>query len=66
MTKYERESIAMCEAEGLTGVSVRHRRKHLVIESDQGPITISCTPSDRRSRLNIRAIARRMSKSNQA
>lgn len=62
MNKHLRDYCAICAANGLTVLGVRHRGKHPAILCAEGTVTIPGTPSDHRSRHKTASLARRMAR----
>jgi hypothetical protein len=60
MRKIEREYADICTSEGVTPLSIEHRRKHYAIVFDCGTVFAAATPSDRRSHKNVRSKIRRI------
>lgn len=62
MHKHFRDCRALCEANGLTVITIRHRGKHLGVLCAQGEVIVPCTPSDRRWRHYTASQARRLAR----
>lgn len=61
MNKRERRYRAICGREGLTLLSVEHRRKHMAFVCVEGTIFCASTPSDWRDERNFAARVRKLS-----
>jgi len=60
MKKYHRELMRVCAEAGLHPRKIVHRKKHLCIICDEGPLFCSSTPSDWRTIRNMKSQARRL------
>lgn len=63
MSKYKRECLRLCEQVGLDVMCIEHRSRHLAMHTTKGLLIFPSTPSDYRSRMNMRALARRLARS---
>jgi len=62
MRKHLEDCVGICRGAGLSVHGIEHRRRHVAVISSKGPVFFPCTPSDRRWRLQARAVARRLSR----
>lgn len=60
MNKYAKDTIRLLERRGIPVISVERTGGHYKAETPWGTISISSTPSDRKSTLNLLSQARRM------
>ena len=62
MNKHHRECVEICRLAGLNPTGIEPRGKHIAVVCDEGRIFCASTPSDRRARHNLMAIARRIAR----
>ena len=57
MTKHQRECANLCRTEGLNIVKIEQRGKHWAIICVEGKLVCARTPSDHRTRHNLKSLA---------
>lgn len=62
MNRHYRDCLRVCRAAGLTPRGIEHRGKHFAVVCAEGLVFCPSTPSDRRSRNNLQAFARRLAR----